>query len=131
MLRAINEARSKARSCGGAAAPVAAALAWNKLLFNASASHSRDMAQRNFFDHDNLEGVNPFQRMAKAGYKFGYAGETIAAGQNGIASVMGSWLNSPGHCSILMSDNFKEVGAACVKNKTGTPYWTLDIASPQ
>jgi uncharacterized protein YkwD len=131
MLRAINEARSKARSCGGVAAPVAAALAWNDLLFKASAGHSKDMADRNFFSHNTPEGVNPFQRMERAGYKFGYAGETIAAGQNGIASVMGSWLNSPGHCSILMSDNYKEVGAACVKNKNGTPYWTLGIASPQ
>jgi uncharacterized protein YkwD len=131
MLRAINQARATARSCGGVAAPVAAALAWNDLLFKASAGHSKDMAQRNFFSHDTPEGVNPFQRMERAGYKFGYAGETIAAGQNGIASVMSSWLNSPGHCSILMSDNFKEVGAACVKNTKGTPYWTLDIASPQ
>ncbi len=129
-MRAINDARSKARSCGADAKPAVAAVAWNDLLFKASAAHSKDMADRNYFSHNNLEGVDPFQRMRNAGYKTGFAGENIAAGQNGIASVMNGWLNSPGHCSIIMGGNYKEVGAACVKNTKGTPYWTLDIASP-
>ncbi len=131
MLRAINEARATARSCGASSKPAVAAIAWNDLLFKAAAGHSKDMAQRNYFDHDTPEGVNPFQRMERAGYKYGYAGENIAAGQNGIASVMGAWLSSPGHCSIIMSPNVKDVATACVKNTKGTPYWTMDIASPQ
>jgi uncharacterized protein YkwD len=131
MLRAINQARATARSCGGAAAPATAAIAWNDLLFKASAGHSKDMADRNFFSHNSPEGVNAFQRMAKTGYKLGYSGETIGYGYNGIASVMQGWLNSPDHCSIIMSGDYKDVGAACVKNTKGTPYWTLDIASPQ
>jgi uncharacterized protein YkwD len=131
MLSAINKARAVARSCGAEAKPAVAAIAWNNLLFNAAAAHSKDMADRNFFDHDTPEGINPFQRMQNAGYKLSAGGETIAAGQNGIASVMDAWLKSPGHCSIIMSADYKEVGASCVKNTSGTPYWTMDIASQQ
>jgi uncharacterized protein YkwD len=135
MLSAINTARATARSCtnggGGETKPAVAAVAWNDLLFNAAAAHSKDMADRDFFKHDTPEGVNPFQRMLNAGYKLGAGGETIAAGQNGIASVMNAWLKSSGHCNIIMSASYKEVGASCVKNSSGTPYWTMDIASQQ
>lgn len=131
MLRAVNEARAQARSCGGNSKPAVAAITWNDLLFKASAGHSKDMAQRNYFAHNTPEGVDPFQRMTNAGYKYGYAGENIAAGQNGIASVMSSWLGSPDHCSAIMSSNFKEAGVACVKNAKGKPYWTMGLASPR
>ena len=131
MLGAVNKARAAARSCGSDAKPAAAPLAWNNLLFNAAAAHSKDMAERNYFSHDTPEGVNPFQRMQNAGYQFGTAGENIAAGQKGIASVMDDWLKSPGHCNIIMSANVKDVGASCVKNTSGTPYWTMGVAAPQ
>jgi uncharacterized protein YkwD len=131
MLRAINEARAVARSCGGVAKPAVAALAWNNLLFNAAAAHSTDMAQRNYFEHNTPEGVTPFQRMEQAGYKYSSAGENIAAGQNDIASVMTSWLKSPDHCKIIMGTSYKDVGTACIKDTKGTPYWTLNIASPR
>jgi uncharacterized protein YkwD len=130
MLRAINDARSKARSCGADSRPAVAAVAWNNLLFKASAAHSKDMAKRNFFDHNTPEGVDPFERMENAGYKSGFAGEAIALGYNGITSVMDGWLKSPGHCNIIMGKDYKDVGAACVKNTKGKPYWTLGIASP-
>lgn len=131
MLGAVNKARASARSCGSDAKPAVAPIAWNNLLFNAAAAHSKDMAERNYFSHDTPEGVNPFQRMQNAGYKFGNAGENIAAGQTGIASVMDAWLKSPGHCSIIMSADIKDVGASCVKNTSGKPYWTMGVAAPQ
>ncbi len=131
MLRAINDARAKARSCGSVASPAVAAVAWNDTLFAVAAEHSQDMAERNYFAHDTPEGVNPFQRMDNAGYKHGAAGENIAAGQVGIASVMTAWLSSPGHCQGIMSGDFTQMAVGCVLNAKSTPYWTMDMASPR
>jgi uncharacterized protein YkwD len=133
MLRAINEARSTARSCGQTAKPAVGGVVWNDPLFTASASHSNDMATRNYFDHDSPEGVSPGQRVTAAGYKFSITGENIAAGQVGIASAMSAWLGSPGHCNSIMNSRFVDVAVACVASSQATyrTYWTMELAAPQ
>jgi uncharacterized protein YkwD len=132
MLRAINEARATARNCGTAAKPAVGGVVWNDPLFTASASHSNDMATRNYFDHDSPEGVSPGQRVTAAGYKFSITGENIAAGQIGIASAMSAWLGSPGHCNSIMNSRFVDVAVACVASSQATyrTYWTMELAAP-
>jgi uncharacterized protein YkwD len=133
MLRAINEARSTARSCGQTAKPAVGGVVWSDPLFTASASHSNDMAARNYFDHNSPEGVSPGQRVTAAGYKFSITGENIAAGQVGIASAMSAWLGSPGHCNSIMNSRFVDVAVACVASSQATyrTYWTMELAAPQ
>lgn len=133
MLRAINEARSTARSCGATAKPAVGGVAWNDPLFTASASHSNDMATRNYFDHNSPAGVSPGQRVTAAGYQFSITGENIAAGQVGIASAMSAWLGSPGHCNSIMNSRFVDVAVACVASSQAAyrTYWTMELAAPQ
>jgi uncharacterized protein YkwD len=133
MLRAINEARATARSCGGVAKPAVGGVVWNDPLFTASASHSNDMATRNYFDHNSPEGVSPGQRVTAAGYQYSITGENIAAGQVGIASAMSAWLGSPGHCNSIMSSRFVDVAVACVASSQATyrTYWTMELAAPR
>lgn len=132
MLRAVNEARSLARSCGTEAKPAVAAVAWNNALFAAAAGHSQDMAARNYFSHTTPEGVKFELRATAAGYSYSSLGENIAAGQVGIASVMASWLNSPGHCNGIMASQFTEVAVACVTSTTASyrTYWTMELGRP-
>lgn len=133
MLRAINEARATQRNCGNTAKSAAPAVVWNDKLFVASASHSNDMVQRNYFNHNNPDGVSPSQRVTAAGYQFGITGENIAAGQIGIASVMSAWLGSPGHCNSIMEKSFVDVAVACVATTQASyrTYWTMELAAPQ
>lgn len=132
ILRAINEARATARSCGTVAKPAVGSVVWNDVLFTASASHSKDMVARNYFAHTNPDGLSAGQRVTTAGYSFSITGENIAAGQVGIASVMSAWLGSAGHCNSIMNSRFVDVAVACVATNQAAyrTYWTMELAAP-
>jgi len=90
------------------------------------------MAERNYFAHDTLEGVTPWDRMKAQGYSFRAAGENIAAGQPTLEAVVQGWVDSPGHCQNLMSADFTEVGMGRF-DKAGSTYgvyWTQDFGKP-
>ncbi len=132
LLEQINLARSQARNCGDKPVPAAAPLAWNATLGATSESHSRAMANGNFFDHRDRDGRTPGDRAELAGYGGQRIGENIAAGLDTATKVVEGWLASPGHCSNLMSAEFSEVGAAYAvdpKSDAGI-YWTALFGSP-
>lgn len=132
LMTLINQARSTSHTCGATTYPAAAPLAWNSKLFDASAGHSADMANQNYFSHTSLDGRTFDQRITAAGYTWSRLGENIAAGQGNVATVMAGWMASPGHCSNIMGANFTEVGVACVINNSSTyrTYWTMDLGKP-
>jgi uncharacterized protein YkwD len=132
LMALINQARSTSQTCGTTVYPAAAPLAWNSKLFDASAGHSADMANQNYFSHTSLDGRTFDQRITAAGYSWSRLGENIAAGQGNVATVMAGWMASPGHCSNIMGANFTEVGVACVINNSSTyrTYWTMDLGKP-
>lgn len=49
---------------------------------SAAREHSWDMADNCYFDHNNLLGQTPFDRMKNQGINYRSAGENIAAGQS-------------------------------------------------
>lgn len=77
-------------------------LALSPQLTVAARAHSLDMANRDFFDHVNPDGLNPTQRVQAAGYA-GTAGENIAAGYTSIDAVHRAWLESVGHRKNVLS----------------------------
>ena len=129
ILAQINAARAAGRVCGTTIKPAAPALVWNDLLFSAAAKHSQDMATRNYFSHDSLDGTSFAQRLTKEGYFWSTAAENIAAGQQSVTSVMTTWLNSEGHCRNIMEPTLTEVAVACVMQGSSTygTYWTMDL----
>ncbi len=77
----------------------------------AARMHSKDMAERGFFDHQNPEGLQPWDRFEKAGYSgFSAAAENIASGQTDAVSVMSGWMASDGHCANIMKSDYNEIG---------------------
>jgi uncharacterized protein YkwD len=130
-LQAINTARSRARSCGTQSFAAAAPLAWSTKLEAAARAHSTDMRDRNYFDHENVQGPTLAQRLATAGYAYRGYGENIAAGYATLDAVMAGWLQSPGHCANIMSPNFTEVGMALVQGGSYRTYWTMDLGRPR
>lgn len=75
VLEMINTARSQARQCGGQAFDATTALAWNTTLAGAAESHTRAMANNNFFDHKDRDGRTPGDRAELAGYAGQKVGE--------------------------------------------------------
>ncbi len=133
LMNAVNTARAAARSCGSQNFAATTPLTWNDKLFAASAAHSLDMAQNNYFNHNSQDGTTFDKRINATGYNWSAAGENIAAGQIGVNDVMQSWLQSPGHCANIMNPNFKDIGVGCAKGTTNSSYssyWTMDLAAP-
>ncbi|GGV09371.1 hypothetical protein GCM10010260_54600 [Streptomyces filipinensis] len=105
-------------------------LAEDPQLQRAAQAHSDDMAARHFFDHTNPDGADPGQRITAAGYRWSTYGENIAQGQQTAASVMNSWMNSPGHRANILNCSFKDIGVG-VHRGTGGPWWTQDFGAKQ
>lgn len=133
VLQAINAARKVPRQCGGQPYAAAPALGWNTTLAGVAASHTRAMANQNFFDHVDKDGRTPGDRAELAGYLYQQIGENITAGRDTARKVVDGWLDSPGHCATLMNPDFRELGAAYAvdpKSDAGI-YWTALFGTPQ
>ncbi|UUN30327.1 sigma-70 family RNA polymerase sigma factor [Streptomyces sp. FIT100] len=114
VLALVNAERAEA-GCG----PVSA----NGKLATAATGHSADMAARDYFDHTSPDGEDPGDRITAAGYSWSTYGENIARGQQTPASVMESWMNSPGHRANILNCSFKELGVG-IHDASGGPWWT-------
>lgn len=132
VLETINQARTQPRQCGTQAFASTTPLSWNATLATSAETHSRAMANLNFFDHKDRDGRTPGDRAELAGYSAHQIGENIAAGHDSAGQVVAGWLASPGHCANLMNPNFQELGAAYAhdpKSDAGI-YWTAMFGAP-
>jgi len=132
LLERINSARAQPRQCGGQSFAAAPPLAWSATLGSAAETHSRAMANGNFFDHKDRDGRTPGDRAELAGYTGGLVGENLAAASDSTDKVVDGWLASPGHCANLMNPEFRELGAAYAsdpKSDAGI-YWTALFGAP-
>ncbi len=136
VLLLVNENRARAADCGvegqfGAAAPVA----MDPILRCSARLHSLDMFERDFFEHTNLDGLDPFQRMAAAGFSGSFLGENIALGQRTPEEVMEAWMESDGHCSNVMKAEFTVIGIGyhpgAGMRGLGSNYWTQNFGTPR
>ncbi len=84
--------------------------------------HAQDMADLIFFDHVNLDGWTPWQRMAYYGIEFSSAGENIAVGYDTPSEVETAWMNSPGHKANIINGSFNKIGLGIVPAQSGDPY---------
>lgn len=91
---------------------------------------SADMAAKNYFNHTDSQGRDPFVRMAAFGYNYGgYRGENIAAGYDDAARTFNLWRNSPGHNAAMLNANFNVIGISRAYGASSTYrwYWTADF----
>jgi uncharacterized protein YkwD len=145
-LKLINKARGQEQSCGEYGIyPAVAALKWSTELYNASAEHSKDMAEQNFHKHIGSgketditasklhpgKGSTFDERIKSNNYNLTTGAENIAAGYSSTEEVIKGWIKSDGHCANLMNPNYEDVGMALYK-KDGTDYkyyWTQNFGA--
>lgn len=131
VVRLVNHYRASKRKCGSKWYPAAKPVRWDGTLARVARAHSQDMAKRDYFAHNSLDGTTPFTRMRRAGYRYRYAGENIAAGFVSANSVVNAWLESPSHCRVLMSRKYHELGVGIAKGGSYGTYWTQDYGRPR
>ena len=135
VLLLVNEFRAQPADCGvegqfEAAAP----LTMNPILRCSARLHSLDMFERDYFDHDTPDGVDPFERMAEAGFVGSGGGENIALGQRSPEEVMAAWMDSDGHCANVMRAAFDTIGVGyhpgAGTRGASNNYWTQNFGAP-
>ena len=112
-MLALANAQRAAAGCGPLTADPA--------LANVARAHSADMRDRGFFSHTNPDGLDPFDRAAKAGLSA--RAENIAYGQPDPAAVMDAWMNSAGHRANILDCSLTRLGVG-VAEGSGGPWWT-------
>ena len=79
------------------------------------------MTSRNYFDHDTPEGLDPTDRLHRAGlscrkgYRYGLAENiaietTLGNLDRTAAEAVQGWINSPGHRTNLLSREYDRTG---------------------
>lgn len=92
-------------------------LAVDEKLTTYAQEHANWMAENRRMVHSSMRNI------MKLG--FSRAGENIAWGQDTPASVMNSWLWSPGHRRNIMSTGFNKLGCGARKDSRGRLYWCV------
>lgn len=106
-----------------------APLQWDVKVRDVARKHSVDMARNHFFDHTNLEGKSPFDRLKEEGVFYRIAGENIAMGQFSSIFAHNGLMNSLGHRQNILLPEFERLGVGVEFNEFGQPYYTENFLS--
>jgi len=132
-LQLVNEARARGARCGERAFAPAPPVKLSGTLANVAFGHAADMAQHDYFEHQDLSGHSPADRVRAVGYPEKLVGENIAYGPKSAEEVVQGWLDSPGHCENIMDPRFAEMGIAYAtghSTKRGL-YWVQLLVAPK
>ncbi|MEY8320040.1 stalk domain-containing protein [Lachnospiraceae bacterium 46-61] len=90
-------------------------LEWDNLLVESSELHCIDMAEKGYFSHNSLDGRTHKDRILTTGIKDTVAwGENIVAGPKLAIDMFDLWINSSGHRTNMLRENFTHVGIASI-----------------
>lgn len=103
---------------------------WDDKAAKSSYLHCKDMADNSFFDHNNLKGESPFDRMQKQGIRYYAAGENIAAGSKNGIFAHEAWMNSEGHRKNILYD-FDRLGVAVHFGGDYQIYYAQNFYTPR
>jgi uncharacterized protein YkwD len=132
-LELINKARASGTRCGQRSFAPTSPLTLSTTLANVAFGHAADMAEHDYFEHQDLMGRSPAQRVRAVGYEEKLVGENIAYGPKSIEEVVQGWLDSPDHCENIMDPRFAEMGIAYAPGELSRRglYWVQLLAAPR
>lgn len=99
-------------------------LTWDEHVRETARKHSADMAMNDYFDHTNLKGQSPFDRMKEDHIGFLLAGENLAYGQFSSIFAHEGLMNSLGHRENILRNGYKYLGVGVAFNDQSQPYYT-------
>ncbi|MEV0824633.1 CAP domain-containing protein [Nonomuraea rubra] len=113
-----NSARAR-RGCGP--------LRVDTSLTRSARAHSLEMARTGRLSHNSPDGASPWERMERAGYRWGSA-ENIGAGYVTAEEAMDGWMASRDHRTNILDCDLKAIGVG-VASGPGGPWWTQDFGT--
>lgn len=94
--------------------------------------HSKDMARKDYFEHENTSGQTPFDRLEEARVTDIVAGENLAkirGFKNPVVKAEIGLMNSPGHRANILNTEYNTVGIGIITSVDKTFYYTQNFAS--
>jgi uncharacterized protein YkwD len=90
------------------------------------------MARHDYFEHVDLSGHTPADRVRAIGYREKLVGENIAYGPTSAEEVVAGWLHSTGHCENIMEPRFAEMGLGQASGQGSQRglYWDQVLTQP-
>ena len=89
--------------------------------------HSEDMAARHYLAHETPEGLDPPQRMKRAGVSgYSLAGENVGTTTRSDPNreIVDAWMASPVHRDNVLAPVFNSTGVGIARSADGTWYYT-------
>jgi uncharacterized protein YkwD len=132
-LELVNEARARGAQCGAQSFGPAPPLSLSGTLAGVALGHATDMAVHDYFEHQDLSGESPADRVRAAGYPEKLVGENIAYGPQSVEEVVKGWLASPGHCENIMDPRFAQMGIGLAPGRASRRglFWVQLLAEPR
>jgi uncharacterized protein YkwD len=133
-LQLVNEVRARGARCGQHSVAPAPPMTLSGALAGVAFGHATDMAEHNYFEHEDLAGQSPADRVRAVGYREKLVGENIAYGPKSVEEVVQGWLDSPDHCENIMDPRFGEMGIAYAAGRASARrglYWVQLLAEPR
>jgi len=132
-LQIVNSVRAHGARCGTREFPAAPPVRLSEMLARVAFGHAADMANHDYFEHEDLSGRSPADRVRAVGYAEKLVGENIAYGPETADEVVAGWLASPGHCENIMDPRFGEMGIAYAPGRGGKRglFWVQLLAAPK
>jgi uncharacterized protein YkwD len=132
VLQLVNEVRANGTRCGDRSFAAAPPLQPSATLDSVAYQHAADMARHDYFEHIDLSGHTPADRVRASGYREKLVGENIAYGPTSAEEVVAGWLHSPGHCENIMDPRFHEMGLALAPGRGARHglYWDEVLTEP-
>ncbi|TWH44957.1 CAP domain-containing protein [Sporomusa sp. KB1] len=90
-------------------------------LTKVAREHAADMVVRHYFNHTNLQGQSPFDRLKANGITYRSAGENIAYNYS-VEKLEEAWMNSPGHRANILNTGYTHVGLGLYPGENGSLY---------
>ena len=92
-------------------------------------------AQLGRVSHRGVDGTTGGRRLTRAGDRWSFWGENLAAGQETADQVVAAWMASPGHRANIMSPRGLHIGIGhTFRNNDPSgyyDYWVMEIGRPR
>lgn len=114
------------------------ALSYDNVLASVARAHSKDMHDKKYFAHENLDGCSSSCRITNAGYEWRAVGENIFmikssytySAEDASSVIVQGWMGSDGHRRNILDSNFTYEGIG-VYVENGAIYATENFARPR
>ncbi|MBT3865137.1 CAP domain-containing protein [Candidatus Peregrinibacteria bacterium] len=100
-------------------------------LRDVARKHSKDMAKKDYFDHQNFRGESPADRLKVSRVTDSVSGENLAkigGYPHVVKEAEEGLMRSPGHRANILNKSYNTVGIGIVQSKEKVYYFTQNFA---